>query len=649
MTQGQTYDTLPPGTMLLWYEIERVLGKGGFGVTYLGQDTNLDQPVAIKEYLPVGFAARGEGYAVLPVSPSAKETYEWGLERFLKEAQILARFRHPSIVRVLSFFRHANTAYMVMEYEEGESLEALLRRKKVLSEAEINVILPPMLSAMEALHKAEYIHRDIKPANIFIRRDGSPVLLDFGSARQAVAGQAHQMTSLLSLGYSPFEQYDASNARQGPWSDIYSMGGVLYRAVVGEKPVDAAVRIGARLRNEPDPMKSAYELRKGRYSEGFLKAIDKALMVMDTDRPQSIAAWRPMITGQGGGEEPPVVRSAPQPPPPSPPPEPSYREEDKTPVVEERASQTGLLGMAKQNSQPKKSTWRSFIASINDRGGAAKPAVQEKENTGLGRLVIQENTPSLEAVIAPPPAPFKDRAPGTPWTEPLTQVEFVWIPPGKFTMGSPRDESSRKPDEGPQHEVELDGFWMGKYPITWTQWKRVMGDPRGLYQHERGDFPVERVLWEDTQNFLRKFLRMVGGNVRARLPTEAEWEYAARAGTPYTYFFGDDPALLKDYAWYSLNSGGSTQPVGLKKPNPWGLHDILGNVWEWTEDWYSEDYYQNSPQRNPRGAPFGDVRVRRGGSWRSHANACRIAHRNRVAVQANSSALGFRLVKLEDS
>ncbi|MBF0322647.1 MAG: serine/threonine protein kinase [Magnetococcales bacterium] len=298
MSSTKFVDSLPPGSTLLWYEIVKVLGKGGFGITYLAKDTNLDQKVAIKEYLPKGFAVREKGRNVLPNSPTDTKTFEWGLDRFLKEAQILARFKHPNIVRVMSFFRDSNTAYMVMEYEEGESLDAVLKAKKVLSEGEIVRLISPLLDGLEVLHNKDFIHRDIKPANILVRANGSPVILDFGSARQAIAGHGgEQMTSLLSMGYSPFEQYDSTGNRQGPWSDIYAMGGVLYRAITGAKPPDAAIRINARLRNEPDPMKSASEAGEGQYHPAFLAAIDKALMVIETERPQSIADWRPLLLG----------------------------------------------------------------------------------------------------------------------------------------------------------------------------------------------------------------------------------------------------------------------------------------------------------------------------------------------------------------
>ncbi|MEO5378052.1 MAG: bifunctional serine/threonine-protein kinase/formylglycine-generating enzyme family protein [Magnetococcus sp. DMHC-6] len=641
MSSNKYLEALPAGYTLLWYEVLKVLGKGGFGITYLGRDTNLNQLVAIKEYLPVGIAGREEGSQVHPNSPKDAATFEWGLDRFLKEAQILAKFKHPSIVRVASFFRDSNTAYMVMEYEEGQGLDEVLKQRKTLSEAEIKRILPPLLSGLEMLHAADFIHRDIKPPNILIRKNGTPVILDFGSARQAVAGASDQMTSLLSLGYSPFEQYDSSGNRQGPWSDIYALGGVLYRAVTGEKPVDAAIRIAAKLRNESDPMRSAVELGKNRFSPGFLKAIDKALMVLETDRPQSVAAWRPMLVGAAFNEADQLSATA-------------KREEEKSlspsPVATQPAPRPASVStQSARIVRQKKSSWRSFISSINDFGLQSKP-VERKHLTVPPKVVVEaisdQPAPSKEELAKMEEVDILDPKLGDVWIEPMTKMEFLWIPAGTFQMGSQKGEAGRKADEIPVHEVYVDGFWMGKYPVTWSKWRRVMGNyPPGLYDPAKDNHPVERVLWEDTQKFLRQYLRMMGPKFRLRLPTEAEWEYAARAGSSTAYYFGDHATALAEYAWFQNNSNNQTQPVGLKAPNQWGLHDMLGNVWEWTEDWHSEDYYSKSPKENPKGAPFGELRVRRGGSWRSNEVACRVAHRNRVLAKSNSNALGFRLVR----
>ncbi|MGH8120275.1 MAG: serine/threonine protein kinase, partial [Gammaproteobacteria bacterium] len=182
----QHKNALKPGFQLHWYHIQEILGQGGFGITYLAHDTNLNQAVAIKEYLPVDLAVREAAVSVHPVTAERDEEYRWGLERFISEAQTLARFRHPHIIRVLTVFKENNTAYMVMEYEQGRPLHEILKEKKTLPEEELKNIILPILDGLEEVHAENFIHRDIKPANIYIREDQTPVLLDFGSARQSL-------------------------------------------------------------------------------------------------------------------------------------------------------------------------------------------------------------------------------------------------------------------------------------------------------------------------------------------------------------------------------------------------------------------------------------------------------------------------------
>ncbi|MBF0271350.1 MAG: SUMF1/EgtB/PvdO family nonheme iron enzyme [Magnetococcales bacterium] len=645
---------LPPGSKLLWFEIIRVLGKGGFGITYLGRDTNQNQVVAIKEYLPTVFASRRGGSEVLPNSPEDKKTFDWGLDSFLKEAQIVARFRHPSIVRVVSFFRNANTAYMVMEYVEGEGLDAILKRRKVLPEAAIKRILPPLLDGLELLHKAAFIHRDLKPPNILIRADGSPVILDFGSARQSVAGQGDQMTSLLSLGYSPFEQYDSSGDRQGPWSDIYAMGGVLYRCITGDKPVDASQRIAARLRCEPDPVKPAVEMGRGRYSPGFLKAVDWALMVLEKERPQSVSEWRAMLLGESSAAS-------------------AEASGDTTVLTSLRPPEAGVVGGGGDGVARKKSSWRSFIASMNEfatqvnpeevnarktvvlrptRGDLANPVATSSETQVVSPATatrLQESNTSYSMPgpppVAPPPPPRKR---GAVWVDPLTRMEFLWLPGGVFKMGSSLGESGRRSDEMPQHEVRLDGFWISKHLVTWGRWNRVMGDyPPGMYRESKINHPVARVSWTDVQKFVRQFSRLLGENFNLRLPTEAEWEYAARAGLDAPFITGDeDHWSLTDYAWVKSNAGGQSRPVGEKRPNDWGLYDMAGNVREWTEDRFQAEVSTRGVAVNPHGGTVDDARVVRGSGFMCMAKECRTARRMRVEPFASYDDLGFRLVRL---
>jgi serine/threonine protein kinase len=290
-------NALPKGYELHGYRIESILGSGGFGITYRAREVSIDRVVAIKEYLPAGVAVRGhDRSSIHPVSASDQSTFEWGLDRFRHEAQTLVAFRHPNIVTVLRFFEANGTAYMVMGYEEGESLEQILERDGTIDEAAIRAFLDPLLDGLEEVHKIGFLHRDIKPGNIYLRNDGTPVLLDFGAARQALGVRSHSLTAIVTAGYAPHEQYECDSA-QGPWTDIYAMGAVLYRAISGEIPPEATMRLSAYARDRSDPMTPASEIGLGRYSLALLDSIDGALRIMEHDRPQTISEWRDWLAG----------------------------------------------------------------------------------------------------------------------------------------------------------------------------------------------------------------------------------------------------------------------------------------------------------------------------------------------------------------
>ena len=302
-------NSLPAGYPLNWYRIDEILGQGGFGITYLAFDTNLDEHVAIKEYLPLELAVREGDHSVYPVSEDHSGHFEWGLERFITEARTITRLKHPNLVRVRAVFEANNTAYMVMDYEHGESLDRLLKRRRTLDEPELLDIVYPLLEGLDEVHAAGFVHRDIKPANIFIRANGSPVLLDFGSARQALFGETRTLTTLVSPGYAPFEQYHARGDKQGPWTDIYGLGATLYRAVTGVAPMDAIERSEASHSGETS-MTSASELGRGVYTEQFLVAIDHALAFRPEDRPRSIQEWEAQIEGEPVPDELEIDRQA---------------------------------------------------------------------------------------------------------------------------------------------------------------------------------------------------------------------------------------------------------------------------------------------------------------------------------------------------
>jgi len=286
---------LPKGYALHEYQIEQTLGIGGFGLTYLATDSNLNLKVAIKEYLPGDLAQRGDDQSVRPKAESAFESFKWGLSRFLDESRTLASFRHPNIVRVLRFFEANRTAYMVMEFVSGEPLGEWIRSRRPLGQGAVLAIAGPLLDGLELVHRTGYLHRDIKPSNIFIRDDGSPVLLDFGSARSSTSGA--ELTAIVTPGYAPIEQYHA-HGQQGAWSDLYAFGGVLYWMITGKRPVEAV----ARVRQDMLPP-AAQAADRTRFSEELLAAVDWALTPHEESRPQSVSDFRAVLPGLGTTEQ----------------------------------------------------------------------------------------------------------------------------------------------------------------------------------------------------------------------------------------------------------------------------------------------------------------------------------------------------------
>lgn len=282
---------LPAGYRINEYEFERTLGGGGFGITYLARDGNLDLPVAIKEYFPNDVATRGpeQSVRVRGASDDAQASYDWGLERFLDEARALAAFRHPNIVRVLRYFRANGTAYIVMEYESGQALKRWVPHNAPLTQASLLSIIYPLLDGLASVHKLGFLHRDIKPDNIYVRADGSPVLLDFGAARRVTAHR--DMTNIVSPGFAPFEQYH-SQGHQGPWTDIYSLGAVMYWMTTGKKPMESAARV------KNDGMLPASSLAEvSVYGSALLHAIEWAMQPDEGKRPQTVAEFRAAIQG----------------------------------------------------------------------------------------------------------------------------------------------------------------------------------------------------------------------------------------------------------------------------------------------------------------------------------------------------------------
>lgn len=302
---------LPSGHRLGEFQIERVLGEGGFGIVYLAADVQLERQVALKEYMPASLARRAVDLSVVVRSESARPTFELGLRSFVNEARILAQLDHPALVKVHHFWEERGTAYMVMPYYPGLTLKQALRSMHPPpDEAWLRTLLEPLLDVLAYLHSQNIYHRDVSPDNIVLLSGGRPVLLDFGAARRIVGDGTQDVTAILKPGYAPIEQYAGSAAaRQGAWTDIYALAAVLYFVVGGKAPVASVARL------VQDDMTSAVRLGQGRYSQAFLEGIDACLAVLPEHRPRDVATARHCLGEQAGqvGVEP-----LPAAPPPEP-------------------------------------------------------------------------------------------------------------------------------------------------------------------------------------------------------------------------------------------------------------------------------------------------------------------------------------------
>jgi hypothetical protein len=279
-------EILPVGAELVGdYRIKKVLGQGGFGITYKAEHLKLGNTVAIKEYFPNQFATRDQTMTIRPRTQGHSDMYEWGRTRFLEEARTLAKFDHPTIVRVLHVFEVLNSAYMVLRFEQGPSMKGWLKKLgRAPTQAELDALARPLLEAIALLHRNGLIHRDIAPDNVIVRADGSPALLDFGAARYAIAEETKALTGMVKHGYSAPEQYTASASRQGAWTDLYAFGATFYHAVTGKPPEPSTERM------LEDKVVSAVKAARGKYRQPFLEAIDWSMRIDPQSRPRTAEA-----------------------------------------------------------------------------------------------------------------------------------------------------------------------------------------------------------------------------------------------------------------------------------------------------------------------------------------------------------------------
>ena len=282
---------LSVGTRLGEYEITGMIGKGGFGIVYLAYDHSLHRKVALKEYMPSSMATRTDGKTISLLSARHGETFQAGLRSFINEAQLLAQFDHPSLIKVYRFWEENGTAYMAMPFYEGITLkQALQQRSAPPDEAWLRHFLSEILDALEVIHAKQWFHRDISPDNILMLDENVPLLLDFGAARRVIGDMTHAPTAILKPGYAPLEQYaDIPDMKQGAWTDLYALASVVYMAITGKVPTPAVARAVA------DPLEPLAKLAAGRYGTSLLCSIDAALAVLPENRPQSVRAFRDLL------------------------------------------------------------------------------------------------------------------------------------------------------------------------------------------------------------------------------------------------------------------------------------------------------------------------------------------------------------------
>jgi formylglycine-generating enzyme required for sulfatase activity len=580
---------LPSGHLLHQrYSIQSSIGQGGFGITYLAYDEKLDQEVCIKELFVSGNSTRGANLTVYSQSTGDFSFADF-VQRFVQEARQLARFQHPNIVRVLDIFQENGTAYTVMEYVKGETLKSKIQREGAMGEKAAMSTITQLLDAVEEVHNKGMLHRDIKPDNVLITPEGRLVLIDFGSAREFAEGKTTTQTAMLTPGYAPIEQY-STRAQRGPYTDIYALGATMYYLLTGEKPIPVTDR-------SLEDLVAPHQINPS-ISTQVSSAVMLAMELKPEHRFQTVSDMRDAVKTLQARE--------------------SLKEEkqqEKAPEMQEKIPEI------KEESRSGKA-WVFFVLIALILFGGYY-FLRDNLNDGA---FSKKNAYEINL-----PDPIQK-----------LRSDMVYVQGGTFTMGCTSEQVNDCYDwEKPSHQVTLSSFYINKYEVTQALWSAVMGsNPSGFSGCDQ--CPVEQVSWNAVQEFIKKLNSMTGKNYR--LPTEAEWEYAARGGRSsrgYKFSGSNNPGQV---AWFNDNGSEKTHPVGQKQANELGLYDMSGNVWEWCSDWY-EDYNSQS-QTDPKGPSSGSGRVGRGGGWDDESRI-RLSFRFILQPGYGFDDVGFRLVSPE--
>ncbi len=738
------------GTRLAEFEIQRVIGQGGFGIVYLAWDHSLKRAVAIKEYMPAAYAGRTSASHVSMLSSHHAQTFLTGLEHFVKEAQLLAQFDHPSLVRVFRYWEANGTAYMAMPYYEAPTLRALFLRSPsvVAQESWLRPFLDHILGALEVLHDRQYYHRDVAPDNILMLGDTVPLLLDFGAARRVISDMTQMPTAIFKPGYAPIEQYgDISNMPQGPWTDLYALASVVYYIITGKVPQASVSRLAY------DTQVPLVTSMQGQYSEGFLHAIDSALQVRPENRPHNVAEFRtllalperavrtmaaamqpppdltpPRTRGAPPPQDPDATMLAPHPvsartasaPDPdatmlsphpvsvrgAPPPDPdatmlaphpvsvrptSPLDPDAT-MLAPQPSTTAPPPVADQDATRIAPAPEAPRTTHAGQGGepvqptqgvapAAEPAPlsgapgngRRKLMLGAGALGVaaaalvyftssskpgadRSAPPAVAAVPAAAPAPAQPApaAPAAPAPAvapacPLPAADggdacprMVEIPAGKYRIGAQKNDPGALPEELGGKEQDLAAFKLSAHEVTVGQWRLCVADkacpPAGDSQDP--NLPVTNVSWNAAKGYADWLAKKTGEPYR--LPTEAEWEYAARAGTSTVFPWGDS---LDEKRAHCGQCGtpdyfDKLMPVG-RFAAYGGLYDMLGNAYEWVDDCWTASHAQPLPPANGSC----NLKVQKGGSYSSLEGDMRPVARTKGERKAGDPHVGFRIAR----
>ena len=663
------------------YRIIKKLGQGGFGITYLAENTLLLGKVAIKEFFFKDYCERDDStsYVTVPTS-SNRETVLRFKQKFIKEARTIFSLNHPNIVRIYDVFEENGTAYYVMDYIEGESLGDMVKRWGAIPEAEALGYVKDAASALEYIHSKNINHLDIKPGNLVLRNDDGKVLvIDFGVAKQydAVTSEGTTTTPVgISHGYSPAEQYRKNGVQAfSPQSDVYALAATLFKLLTGNTPPEAM-----EIQDEGLPVA---ELQEKHISRPVISAIAMAMKGRH-ERTQSIAEF----VGNLSGDDTVVI------------PDPAEAErkrkeaeekaakekaeaERKRKEAEEKAAKEKAEAERKRKEAEEKAAKEKAEAerkrketeekvakekaeTERKRKEAEEKAAKEKaeaeckrkDSEGMGEVESRPtkslfksiwlwSTVAAVVIVAVwQMIPSNDSTIGNANYTPNVKTfyangvsfDMVEVRGGTFCMGATSEQGSDAFNaEKPVHSVTLSGYYIGKTEVTQALWKAVMGsNPSGFNGDNR---PVENVSWNDCQEFIRELNALTGQNFR--LPTEAEWEFACRGGNNSRGYKYSGSNYIDNVAWYRDNSGKKTHPVATKLPNELGIYDMTGSVLEWCSDWYGD--YSSGAQTNPKGPYDGSGRVVRDGSWDYDVRRCRSSIRGNYDPPLRIDDLGLRL------